>query len=142
MAEEDSTLESPHSLKYKIKSSICFSCCFSHHRVKPRIVRSSSLRTHNHNHNNSSRSTDFPYLKEKCSNFFSRITHHRRRHSADFHYDALSYALNFEDDANDDKSVNDLTSFSARLPASPPSTVSLNSAKSAVVATVEIAARS
>jgi hypothetical protein len=141
MAEEDSTLESPHSIKYKIKSSLCFACCFSHHRVKPRIVRSSSLRTHNHNHNNS-RSTDFPHLKEKCSNFFSRITHHRRRHSADFHYDALSYALNFEDDANDDKSVNDLTSFSARLPASPPSTVSRNSAKSAVVATVEIAARS
>ncbi|PNX99288.1 hypothetical protein L195_g022553 [Trifolium pratense] len=143
MAEEDSTIESPHSLKYKIKSSLCFSCCFSHHRVKPRIVRSSSLRTHNRNYNqNNSRLTDFPHLKEMCSNFISRITHHRRRHSADFHYDALSYALNFEDDANDDKSVNDLTSFSARLPASPPSNVSRNSAKSAVIPTVEIAARS
>jgi len=41
MAEEDSVLESPHCLKYKLKSSL-FSCCFSHHRVKPRIVRSKS----------------------------------------------------------------------------------------------------
>jgi len=134
--EEDSTLESPHSLKYKLKSSLCFSCCFSHNRVKPRIVRSSSLRTHNRNHNhNNTRSIDFPHLKEKCTNFISRIVHHRRRHSADFHYDALSYALNFEDDANDEKSVNDLRSFSARLPASPPL-----SPKAAVNDTVKIAA--
>nr|XP_012573495.2 uncharacterized protein LOC105852471 [Cicer arietinum] len=136
MAEEDSTLESPHSLKYKLKSSLCLSCCFSHHRVRPRIVRSSSLRTHN-----KSRSNDFPHLKEKCCNFISRIARRHRRHSADFHYDALSYSLNFEDDAADKKSVNDLRSFSARLPASPPSTVTPNSAK-AEVATAEITAHS
>ncbi|CAK8563522.1 unnamed protein product [Lathyrus sativus] len=133
MEEEDFTLEPPHSLKYKLKSSLCFSCCFSHRRVKPRIVRSSSLGTRD-----KSRSTEFSHLKEKCSNFISRLSRHRRRHSADFHYDPLSYALNFEDDAHGEKSVNNLKSFSARLPASPPSTPLPNSAN----ASVEIAARS
>ncbi|CAI8610454.1 unnamed protein product [Vicia faba] len=132
MEEDDFTLEPPHSLKYKLKSSLCFSCCFSHRRVKPRIVRCSSLGTHDN-----SRSTEFSHLKEKCSNFISRLSRHRRRHSADFHYDPFSYALNFEDDTNTEKSVNNLKSFSARLPASPPSTISPNSAK----ASVEIAAR-
>ncbi|CAJ1944735.1 unnamed protein product [Sphenostylis stenocarpa] len=116
MAEEESSTGSPHSLKNSLRSSLCFSCCFPHHRVRPKIVRSASL-------HNKPRSSDFPFpqLKEKCCNFIKRIGgRHRRRHSADFHYDALSYALNFEDDASDERSVDDLKSFSARLPASPP----------------------
>ncbi|KAK7347161.1 hypothetical protein VNO80_21688 [Phaseolus coccineus] len=116
MAEEESTPGSPHSFKNRLRSSLCFSCCFPHHRVRPKIVRSASL-------NNKLRSSDFPFphLKEKCCNFINRIGgRHRRRHSADFRYDALSYALNFEDDASDERSVDDLKSFSARLPASPP----------------------
>ena len=75
MEEDDFTLEPPHSLKYKLKSLLCFSCCFSHRRVKPRIVRCSSLGTHNN-----SRSTEFSHLKEKCSNFISRLSHHQRYH--------------------------------------------------------------
>lgn len=116
MAEEEFRCGSPHSLKNKIRSSLCLSCCFPHHRVKPRIVRSSSLQSKSR-----STTTDFPHLmKEKCCNFISQIGRHRRRHSADFHYDALSYALNFDDDASDERPIDDLRSFSARLPASPP----------------------
>ncbi|KAL1335165.1 hypothetical protein HN51_064107 [Arachis hypogaea] len=141
MAAEDSSPGSPHSLKHKLRSSLCLSCCFPqilhHHRVQPRIVRSASLHS-------KSRSNDFPQIKEKCCNFIARIGrhhHHHRRHSADFHYDAFSYALNFEDEASDDRSVDDLRSFSARLPQSPPPKESPVPAKTAS-ATVEIAALS
>ncbi|CAL0330451.1 unnamed protein product [Lupinus luteus] len=117
MAEEaDSTPSSSISLKNKLKSTLFLSCCFPHNRISPRLVRSSSL-----HHKPRGLITHFPYLKEKCSNFISRIARHRRRHSADFHYDALSYALNFEDDATDDRAVHDLQNFSIRLPSSPPS---------------------
>ncbi|KAL2338471.1 hypothetical protein Fmac_012917 [Flemingia macrophylla] len=112
MAEEDSIAGSPHSLKNRFRSSLCLSWCFPHQRVTPKLVRSTSLR-------NKPRSADFPFpqLKEKCCNFISRLgSRHRRRHSADFHYDALSYALNFEDAAADERSAD----FSARLPVSPP----------------------
>ncbi|KAG4959705.1 hypothetical protein JHK87_036338 [Glycine soja] len=116
MAEEKLSPGSPHSLKNRLRFSLCLSCCFPHQRVRPRIVRSASL-------HNKPRSTDFPFpqLKEKCCNFINRIGgRHRRRHSAEFHYDALSYALNFEDDATaDERYVDELKSFSARLPASP-----------------------
>ncbi|KAF7838902.1 Retrovirus-related Pol polyprotein from transposon TNT 1-94 [Senna tora] len=85
----------------------------------PKLVRSSSLQ------HKPSRSYDLPHLKEKCNRFISRIGRHRRRHSADFHYDALSYALNFEDEVIDDgRPVDDFRSFSARLPPSPPPAIS------------------
>ncbi|XP_054806230.1 uncharacterized protein LOC129310105 [Prosopis cineraria] len=122
---DDQTPESPLSFKDKLRSSLCFLCCFHHHdhhhrhTVKPKLVRSSSLQ------HRPSRSYDLPHLKEKCSNFISRIGRHRRRHSADFQYDALSYALNFEDDAMDeDRPAGDFRNFSARLPLSPTSKVS------------------
>ncbi|KAI9126096.1 hypothetical protein K1719_003514 [Acacia pycnantha] len=122
----DQAPESPLSFKDKLKSSLCYLCCFHHHHQhdddhqrKPKLVRSSSLQ-HRPSH-----SFDLPHLKEKCSNFISRIGRHRRRHSADFHYDSLSYALNFEDDAMDeDRPASDLRNFSARLPLSPPPKVS------------------
>ncbi|XP_058727046.1 uncharacterized protein LOC131598467 [Vicia villosa] len=48
--------------------------------------------------------------------------HHRQSHSADFSYDPLSYALNFENEnAQDDIPIKD---FSSRLPQSPPSSSS------------------
>ncbi|KAK4265306.1 hypothetical protein QN277_026374 [Acacia crassicarpa] len=122
---DDQAPESPLSFKDKLKSSLCFLCCFHHHQHdgdhhrKPKLVRSSSLQ-HRPSH-----SFDLPHLKEKCSNFISRIGRHRRRHSADFQYDSLSYALNFEDDAMDeDRPAGDFRNFSARLPLSPPPKVS------------------
>ncbi|CAN0901099.1 hypothetical protein LINGRAHAP2_LOCUS21221 [Linum grandiflorum] len=73
--------------------------------------------------------------KEKCMQFISRMGcaggdggggggRHRRRHSVvgDFHYDALSYSLNF-DDGNFDYDVgldSPSRDFSSRLPQSPP----------------------
>lgn len=93
-----------------------------------------------------------PELKDKCKNLMSRIGaggvggggggRHRRRHSADFKYDPLSYALNFDEGENDDGhgygygygNVNGngepshdsvdvpLRNFASRLPASPPHT--------------------
>ncbi|KAE9602336.1 hypothetical protein Lal_00050240 [Lupinus albus] len=132
MAEErDSITGSPHSPKNNVRSTLCFSCCFPHNRIRPRLVHSSSLQKPR------GLITAFPHLKEKCTNFISRIGRHHRRHSADFHYDPLSYALNFEDNAADDRSVHDLKSFSARLPSSPPSKTSPTAN-----ATAEIVARS
>ena len=65
-------------------------------------------------------------IRDRCLRVKTRIKvtchHHQRPHSqgspGDFSYDALSYALNFEDDvrADEDSSYPD---FTARLPASP-----------------------
>ncbi|CAL0307082.1 unnamed protein product [Lupinus luteus] len=119
MAEERNAITgSPTSPKNKLHSTLCFSCCFPHNRIRPRLVRSSSLQKPRGLIN------AFPHLKEKCTNFISRFGRHRRRHSADFRYDPLSYALNFEDNAADDSSVHVLNSFAARLPSSPPSETS------------------
>ncbi|KAF8400569.1 hypothetical protein HHK36_013868 [Tetracentron sinense] len=108
------------SLKNKLKSSICLSCCFrnGHHETleseeKPRLIRSSSTWLR-------SRAHELPEVKEKCRNLISRIGK-GRKHSADFRYDALSYALNF-DEGFGDSQVDEfpLRNFSARLPATPP----------------------
>ncbi|KAK9947428.1 hypothetical protein M0R45_003054 [Rubus argutus] len=76
-----------------------------------------SSRFHHHHH------YEFAELKDKCRSFIGRMGRHGgRRHSSDFKYDPLSYALNFdhEDDTIDDDSF-PLRNFSARLPHSPPS---------------------
>ncbi|KAJ8767779.1 hypothetical protein K2173_020719 [Erythroxylum novogranatense] len=93
---------------------------------KPKLVRTSSLWI-------KSRAHEIPELKDKCRNFISRIGrhghchgsgrgHHRRRHSiaSEFHYDAFSYSLNF-DDGGDEDGVDGFQgrSFSSRLPPSP-----------------------
>lgn len=107
------------SLKHKIKSTICFSCCFSRREVlvsspKQRLFRSSSAWQ-------KSSTRDLPDIKEKCRNLISRIGRHRKNNSADFRYDPLSYALNFDEGFDDAGDVEfPLRNFSARLPASPP----------------------
>ncbi|XP_010265711.1 PREDICTED: uncharacterized protein LOC104603387 [Nelumbo nucifera] len=117
---EDDHRNSSSSLKHKLRSSLCLSCCFPSGRrealepdEKPRLIRASSswLR---------SRTQELPEIKEKCRNLISRIGK-GRRHSGDFRYDPLSYSLNF-DEGIDDTQADDfpLRNFSARLPASPP----------------------
>ncbi|KAL0907152.1 hypothetical protein M5K25_025699 [Dendrobium thyrsiflorum] len=57
----------------------------------------------------------------KCPNFISNIGK-RRHHSADFKYDPLSYALNFDEGSSEDTHTTDdirYRGFTARLPASP-----------------------
>ncbi|KAG6586352.1 hypothetical protein SDJN02_17886, partial [Cucurbita argyrosperma subsp. argyrosperma] len=132
---------SPSSLKAKIKSSLCLSCCLRRHRnghhhlqrhqhqrrmsfssdgeVPSPLTRCSSAK-------DKSRSRESPESKTDWRpHFISRLGRHSRRHSSasvDFHYDALSYALNF-DEGYDEGHVDDafpLRNFSSRLPASPP----------------------
>lgn len=131
------------SLKDKIKQSLCFSCCFTGHRVETLRSESTSSTSNGDNNNKQrplyligassqwikSRSpVDLPEIKDKCRNIFGRIgcsnarqNHRRRRSSTDFRYDPLSYALNFEEDSyanlEDDAPLKD---FSMRLPLSPP----------------------
>ncbi|XP_039131888.1 myosin tail region-interacting protein MTI1-like [Dioscorea cayenensis subsp. rotundata] len=65
-----------------------------------------------------------PEIGDRYRTFVSRMSqnHHRRRHSGDFRYDPLDYALNFDDggDADDAYLAGDLSkyrNFSSRLPA-------------------------
>ncbi|KAA8525531.1 hypothetical protein F0562_007386 [Nyssa sinensis] len=68
-----------------------------------------------------SRAHELPEIKGKCRNLISRMGRHRRN-SADFSYDPLSYALNFDDGAADDDrdDGSPVRNFSRRLPRSPP----------------------
>ncbi|XP_062079723.1 uncharacterized protein LOC133784363 [Humulus lupulus] len=140
---------SPTSISQKLHSSISnMSCCFGpnkhhnhhhhhhhHHQAispihvsKSRLLgRSSSAwmksRSHVHDHDDYVHGGHLPELKGKCRNLISRISRgcHRRHHSADFHYDALSYSRNFDDDETDDTDdAFPFRSFSSRLPQSPP----------------------
>ena len=74
-----------------------------------------------------STANELPEIRYRCKNLISRIgrsrkNHHLRWHSADFSYDPLSYALNFEDDTRVDECP---LNFADRLAPSPsPSTPS------------------
>ncbi|KAL2518049.1 Uncharacterized protein Adt_14296 [Abeliophyllum distichum] len=106
------------------KSSMCLTSCFngSQHRrgfsldasssssmPSPRRSPSIWVRSKPNDHT----VTD---IKGKCNNFTSR--RHKRHASADFSYDPLSYALNFEED-NQAAEELPIRNFSARLPSSP-----------------------
>ena len=89
----------------KLRSSFFLpDCCFHQSSIaKLKLLRTSSN------------------LKIKCGDLISRIGNRQnRRRSADFQYDALSYAMNFEDDSvfDDDRYYVDSfirRDFSARL---------------------------
>lgn len=126
------------SFKDKIKSFLCFSCCFTVNRRETLHSDSTSSTGDNNTKRppyligassqwiKSRATVDLPEIKYKCRNVLGRIAgrqnHRRRRSSTDFRYDPLSYALNFEEDSGgnveNDALVN---SFTSRLPASPPS---------------------
>ncbi|OIT38606.1 hypothetical protein A4A49_00936 [Nicotiana attenuata] len=91
----------------------------STHEV-PKLKKSpnqSWIRSKNHHEH-------FPdQIKGKCKNIMNRFGRHRRHSSADFSYDQLSYAKNFEDSNEtsfDDTEDFPPRNFTARLPSSPP----------------------
>ncbi|KAK6782148.1 hypothetical protein RDI58_019944 [Solanum bulbocastanum] len=118
-------MENEHDdLRTRCKTSSSLSCCFinSHHHSDLLIESSpspsilSSYSFHNkikHDHNS-------PKIRGKCKSFIHRMGRHRRHVSADFSYDPLSYAMNFDDD---DEPYQEFPprNFATRLPLSPPS---------------------
>ncbi|GMH12474.1 hypothetical protein Nepgr_014315 [Nepenthes gracilis] len=118
------------SFRHKLKSSICSPCgLMNHHHDeldpdhsdRPRLIRCPSA------------------MKEKCINLLSRIGKSRRgNNAAEFRYDPLSYALNFDDDTRIDEFP--LRNFSARLPPSPPPPGKRSPATKPIVLSREIAA--
>ncbi|KAL5839885.1 hypothetical protein ACOSQ4_012493 [Xanthoceras sorbifolium] len=125
MEQDHDPMLSPSSLKQKLKHSLPLSSCFikpRHHREpQPRLTRTSSGHA--------------PDNKCKYRNFISRNfgsggggggagggpKHARRHSSADFSYDAMSYALNFDEGGGDvrDSDESPLRNFTSRLPRSP-----------------------
>ncbi|XP_051149101.1 uncharacterized protein LOC127263871 [Andrographis paniculata] len=115
----------PPSLLHRLTQSLCFSCCF-HRRRRRRhfplpsdenptliwIECGKSRPPHDHQ--------SLSEIKEACCSIFGIAGVKSRRYSmAEFRYDPLSYALNFEDGFEFDDEA-PLKSFSARLPPSPP----------------------
>ncbi|KAI3858353.1 hypothetical protein MKX03_024677 [Papaver bracteatum] len=147
-------------LKHRRKPSICISCCFrnnhnNHEHIIPSPSPSPSPDFNNHfksfrstlksptswlksrvNHHNSRPHHEFPEFKEKCKNLMSKMGRNRR-HSADFRYDSISYALNFDEGVSDDTHPDyyqdqfPMRNFSSRLPASPPDTPTAKKSSSA-----------
>ncbi|XP_047324266.1 uncharacterized protein LOC124927827 [Impatiens glandulifera] len=111
----------PPSLKTKLKQTFCLSCCF------PTTRRQSSESPSSSSDDRPSllraptfwMKSDLPEIKDKCRNLIGRIggRHRRNSTSADFHYDPLSYALNFDDGSFDggDYDESPIKSFSSRL---------------------------
>ncbi|URD94018.1 hypothetical protein MUK42_33109 [Musa troglodytarum] len=126
---DSSPPSSPSSLKQRLRSSICFSCCFrgaAAREERPASpIRSSTVWLR-------SKAQDLPEIGGRCRGLVARIGRHRGRpHSGDFHYDALSYSLNFDEGPTDDDGDGDdpaaaadqpprYRGFSSRLPPSPP----------------------
>uniref|UniRef100_A0A6N2M2S9 Uncharacterized protein n=1 Tax=Salix viminalis TaxID=40686 RepID=A0A6N2M2S9_SALVM len=110
---------SSSSLKQKLKSTLCLS---SFH-INTTTTTGSRLQKHDR------RVVQEVVNVDSREGFLSCVGKHghRRRHSmsANFHYDATSYALNFDEGKANDESVRvydpHLMSFSSRLPPSPAS---------------------
>lgn len=123
--EHGEPLSSP-SFTQKLKSSLTPSCFPVHYKNHHQ-----NHHHQNHHQSDSGATVTSPDAKNKLirmsSSFISRMgggggssSRHSRRHSLDLHYDASSYALNFEDDDHH-KHLDEQhsKSFSSRLPQSP-----------------------
>ncbi|GLT63341.1 hypothetical protein SLA2020_359140 [Shorea laevis] len=106
------------SLRHKLKL-FCFSASV-HHSEPPEADHDKTRSPRSPYAWIKSTAQDLPEIRDRCKNLISRIgwarSRNHRSHSADFSYDPLSYALNFEDDTRvlDELPLN----FSARLAAS------------------------
>ncbi|MQL91904.1 hypothetical protein Taro_024511 [Colocasia esculenta] len=126
----DSAPSSP-SLKQRIRSAGCFSCCFRGcgGDLDPPSPSDGPQPAASLIHQPSawlrSKAQELPELRERCRGIVARVGRHRR-HAGDFGYDALSYALNFDDgpDLDDEGEISPersrYRSFSSRLPPTPP----------------------
>ncbi|KAG5562897.1 hypothetical protein RHGRI_005586 [Rhododendron griersonianum] len=117
MEDEQETSYLRHRRK---KSSISLSCCF--HGPNRRFDSSDSSSSSSPMMSpvsswfRSKGQHELPEVKGKSRNLMSRMGgRHARRHSGDFSYDPLSYALNFDTSSN-----THFDDFTARLPVSPP----------------------
>ncbi|KAI3446817.1 hypothetical protein Pfo_003482 [Paulownia fortunei] len=123
--DDDTNPASPPTLKHKLKQSLCFSCCFRR-RHRQLLPLHSSVSPSDDNPTLIWVKTKGPHdhslseIKEKCRTMlgFSGVKH-KRHSSAEFRYDPLSYALNFEDGFDFDDEA-PLKNFAARLPPSTP----------------------
>ncbi|KAL9674014.1 hypothetical protein QQ045_030278 [Rhodiola kirilowii] len=98
--------------RHKSRNLLGFACCFA-----PQEVAHDSLVAAEADSPSSLSSpkmiAEFTEMKEKCRNLMNRFGKTTRRHSADFSYDPISYALNFEDARSDHLPLRD-------FPATPP----------------------
>ncbi|KAH0458149.1 hypothetical protein IEQ34_013464 [Dendrobium chrysotoxum] len=114
-------------LKQKIQSTSFLFCCFrgAVAEEEPPMVAASLLRS------SSSwiraRVSELPDIKERYMGMLARKGESLRQGCGEFRYDALSYALNFDEGGEDDDGAGAEETryrrFSSRLPASPPQTV-------------------
>ncbi|WOK98280.1 hypothetical protein Cni_G06990 [Canna indica] len=98
---------SPSSLKRRLRSSLCFSCCFRSAAVDAAspeerppaasLIRSSAVWLR-------AKAQELPDIGGRYCGMMARTRrHHGRRHSGgDFRYDPLSYALNFDEGPDGD----------------------------------------
>lgn len=110
------------SLKQKIRSASCFSCCFRASEagdeqpvVGSSLIRSSSTWIR-------SKAGELPDIKERYRWLITRSGKSSRRGFGEFRYDPLSYALNFDEGGEEEADEADgfrYRNFSARLPATP-----------------------
>ncbi|GER48838.1 NHL domain-containing protein [Striga asiatica] len=116
--EDDAILASPSSLKHRLRQSLCFSCCFRRRHIhlhppppqpsdgSPVLVWVGIKGPHE---------LSMSEIKEKCRAMLGlSAARHKRHSSAEFSYDPLSYALNFEDGSNFDDEA-PLRNFSAKF---------------------------
>ncbi|XP_074569840.1 uncharacterized protein LOC141826488 [Curcuma longa] len=124
--------DSSPSLMHRFRSSICGSCCFGggggvvagdEEGDRPAsLVRSSTIWLR-------SKAQELPEIGGRCRNLVARIGRHQNgsRGPCAFRYDPLSYALNFDEGAEDEDmgiptggDGHRYRNFSSRLPLSPP----------------------